>query len=130
MSATISDKVMMKEVLKATGYDCPDGMKNKTFEEATTGGGSGGGGGDKLLCYYADNQDPRGRVVYTDKPATQLSYRVVGDENFEGTTLPKDEGKHLFIMSLVTGGYELKSMNLIYEDGSRSENLTDKFVKI
>ena len=130
MSATISDKVMMKEVLKATGYDCPDGMENKTFEEATTGGGSGGGGEDKLLCYYSDNQDPRGRVVYTDKPATQLSYRVVGNEAFEGSILPKDEGKHLFIMSLSTNGYELKSMSLIYEDGSRSENLKDKFVKI
>lgn len=44
MSATISDKVMMKEVLKATGFDCPDGMENKTFKQATSGGGSGGGG--------------------------------------------------------------------------------------
>lgn len=130
MSATISDKVMRKEVLKATGYDCPDGMKNKTFEEATTGGGSGGGGEDKLLCYYSDLQDPRGRIVYTDKPATQLSYRVVGNESFDGSVLPKDEGKHLFIMPLTTGGYELKSMNLIYEDGSTSTELKDKFVKI
>lgn len=130
MSATISDKVMMKEVLKATGYDCPDGMKNKTFEEATTGGGSGGGGGDKLLCYYSEHQDPRGRIVYTDKPATQLSYRVVEDEGFVSSVLPKDEGKHLFIMSLATSGYELKSINLIYEDGSTSTELKDKFVKI
>ena len=44
MSATISDKVMMKEVLKATGFDCPQGMENKTFEEATSGGGGGGSG--------------------------------------------------------------------------------------
>lgn len=44
MSAIISDKVMMKEVLKATGFDCPDGMKNKTFEQATSGGGGGGSG--------------------------------------------------------------------------------------
>ena len=44
MSATISDKVMMKEVLKATGFDCPQGMENKTFEQATSGGGGGGSG--------------------------------------------------------------------------------------
>ena len=44
MSATISDKVMMKEVLKATGFDCPQGMENKTFAEATSGGGGGGSG--------------------------------------------------------------------------------------
>ena len=43
MSATISDKVMMKEVLKATGFDCPQGMENKTFEQATSGGGGSSG---------------------------------------------------------------------------------------
>lgn len=48
MSAVISGKVMMKEVLKATGFDCPQGMENKTFEEATTGGGGGGGGGSGI----------------------------------------------------------------------------------
>lgn len=127
MSATISDKVMMKEVLKATGFDCPQGMENKTFEQATSGGGSGGGE-DKLLCYYSDNQDPKGRVVYTDKPATQIHIGTDGD--YEYTVLPVDEGKHLFIVSLATSGYELVSINLIYEDGSRSENLKDRFVKI
>ena len=44
MSAVISDKVMMKEVLKATGFDCPQGMENKTFEQATSGGEGGGSG--------------------------------------------------------------------------------------
>ena len=44
MSAVISDKVMMKEVLKATGFDCPQGMENKTFEQATSGSGGGGSG--------------------------------------------------------------------------------------
>lgn len=45
MSAIISDKVMMKEILKATGFDCPQGMKNKTFKQATSGGGGGGSSG-------------------------------------------------------------------------------------
>ena len=44
MSAIISNDVQMKEILKATGYDCPDGMLGKTFEQATSGGGSSGGG--------------------------------------------------------------------------------------
>lgn len=43
MSAIISDKVMMKEILKATGFDCPQGIENLTFEQATSGGGGGGG---------------------------------------------------------------------------------------
>lgn len=45
MSAVISNKVMMKEILKATGFDCPQGMENKTFEQATSGGGGGGSSG-------------------------------------------------------------------------------------
>lgn len=45
MSAVISNDVQMKEILKATGYDCPQGMENKTFAEATSGGGGGGGSG-------------------------------------------------------------------------------------
>ena len=42
MSAIISSDVQMKEILKATGFDCPQGMENKTFEEATSGGGGSG----------------------------------------------------------------------------------------
>ena len=42
MSAIISSDVQMKEILKATGFDCPQGMENKTFEQATSGGGGSG----------------------------------------------------------------------------------------
>ena len=42
MSAIIGSDVQMKEILKATGYDCPQGMENKTFAEATSGGGGSG----------------------------------------------------------------------------------------
>lgn len=42
MSAVISNDVQMKEILKATGFDCPDGMEGKTFAEATSGGGGSG----------------------------------------------------------------------------------------
>lgn len=85
------------------------------------------GGEDRLLCYYADHQEPRGRVVYTDKPAIQISCSTSGTPQ---TYLPVDEGKHLFIMSLSSGGYQLKSINLIYEDGSRSADIKDKFVEV
>lgn len=44
MSAIISSDVQMKEILKATGFDCPEGMLGKTFNEATSGGGGGGSG--------------------------------------------------------------------------------------
>ena len=41
MSAIISSDVQMKEILKATGFDCPAELEGKTFNEATSGGGSG-----------------------------------------------------------------------------------------
>lgn len=45
MSAIISSDVQMKEILKATGFDCPEELQDKTFAEATSGGGGSGGGG-------------------------------------------------------------------------------------
>lgn len=39
MSAIISSDVHMKEILKATGYDCPAELEGKTFNEATSEGG-------------------------------------------------------------------------------------------
>ena len=44
MSAIIGSDVQMKEILKATGYDCPADLEVKTFNETTSGGGSSGGG--------------------------------------------------------------------------------------
>lgn len=49
MSAIISEKTMMKEILKPTGFDCPVGMKNLTFDQATSGGGDGR---DKFYLYW------------------------------------------------------------------------------
>ena len=42
MSAIIGNNVQMKEILKATGYDCPAGLEGKTFNEAVSGGGGSG----------------------------------------------------------------------------------------
>ena len=37
MSATIPDTMLLKDLLKATGYDCPENLATKTFKEATAG---------------------------------------------------------------------------------------------
>lgn len=37
MSATIPNTMLLSDLLKATGYDCPEDLKGLTFEEATTG---------------------------------------------------------------------------------------------
>ena len=58
MSAIISDKVMMKEVLKPTGFDCPQGMENKTFTEAT--------GAGKWYC-YKDKNTPYSPIYFKEE---------------------------------------------------------------
>ena len=39
MSATIPNGMLLSDLLKATGYDCPDTLKGKTFKQATAGAG-------------------------------------------------------------------------------------------
>lgn len=41
MSAKIPENMEIKDLLKATGYDCPEDLQSKTFNEATSGGGGG-----------------------------------------------------------------------------------------
>ena len=78
MSATISDKVMMKEVLKATGFDCPQGMENKTFEEATSGGGSSGGRTKQRLNVTANGHYTTPEGVYYDPIFVNVPLSAVG----------------------------------------------------
>ena len=40
MSAQIPDTMPISDLLKSTGYDCPERLQGKTFEESTTGGGN------------------------------------------------------------------------------------------
>lgn len=40
MSAQIPSTMLLSDLLKATGYDCPEELQGKTFEEATSGGGA------------------------------------------------------------------------------------------
>lgn len=40
MSAQIPETMLLSELLKPTGYDCPEELMGKTFAEATSGGDS------------------------------------------------------------------------------------------
>ena len=40
MSARIPDHMLISDLLKATGYDCPERLQGKTFDESTTGEGN------------------------------------------------------------------------------------------
>ena len=37
MSAQIPETMLLSDLLKATGYDCPEELQGKTFDEATVG---------------------------------------------------------------------------------------------
>ena len=39
MSATIPNSMLLSDLLKATGYDCPENLQGKTFKQATAGAG-------------------------------------------------------------------------------------------
>lgn len=39
MSATIPETMLISDLLKSTGFDCPEDLKDSTFTEATSGGG-------------------------------------------------------------------------------------------
>lgn len=52
MSAKIPVNMEIKDLLKATGYDCPEDLQGKTFNEATSGSGGSGGGRDKFYLYW------------------------------------------------------------------------------
>ena len=39
MSATIPNGMLLSDLLKATGYDCPVALQGKTFAQATSGAG-------------------------------------------------------------------------------------------
>lgn len=39
MSARIPSGMLLSDLLKATGYDCPSNLQGKTFAQATTGAG-------------------------------------------------------------------------------------------
>lgn len=39
MSAKIPDTMLLSDLLKATGYDCPSTLAGKTFKQATAGAG-------------------------------------------------------------------------------------------
>lgn len=39
MSATIPNGMLLSDLLKATGYDCPENLQSKTFKQATAGAG-------------------------------------------------------------------------------------------
>lgn len=99
----------------------------KVFADGEKLNAGQGGGEDKLLCYWNDRSSVTCCIVYTDKPATKLTYQRQGAP--ESSVYPCDEGKHLFLAPVIIANGTF-SLHLVYEDGSSSADLRDKLVRV
>lgn len=120
MSAIISNDVQMKEILKATGYDCPQGMENKTFEQATSGGGGSGITVEPItITQNGTTTAPSGKayspITVNVPKEVVLNVPVLPD----GFTIEKNasQGGSLVIRSSTTFSYFSVNPTGAYKDG-------------
>ena len=110
MSETIPNNLLLSDLLKATGYDCPEELQGKTFAEATSGLG-----GLKYHLYawdyaggasiaYSEKETPTaGDIVFlkedmeagkiTDTADLKLMYHVVSNVDGVITVSEHAEGQ-------------------------------------
>lgn len=111
MSATIPENMLLSDLLKATGYDCPEAMQGKTFAEITGGlkyhlyawdyaGGASIAYSEKEVPAAGDivflKEDMEGGKI-TDTSELKLMYHVVSDVEGVITVSEHPEGQ--------SGGY-------------------------
>ncbi len=110
MSATIPSTKLVSDLLKPTGFDCPEDLKGKTFEEATSGGGGGGSGsikhvvlsGDSTSVNIQGDETMKGEtvaLVYYDAEHAHSYYNytyTLGDENASAVAVPNDFAVDIF----------------------------------
>lgn len=113
MSATIPENMQLDDLLKATGYDCPEAFQGKTFEEATEGGGGGAVLENNKTVTITEN----GTTIITPSAGKDGMKKVTATVNVPGkeeqtksvtitangtTTVTPDSGKVLSSVSITT----------------------------
>ena len=105
MSATIPSTKLVSDLLKPTGFDCPEDLKGKTFEEATSGGG--GSARHVVLSRDSSSIDIQGDetmkgetvslVYYDEKVGDYYKYTyTLNSENASEVSVPSDFGVDTF----------------------------------
>lgn len=97
MSAVISSDVQMKEILKATGFDCPAELEGKTFNEATSGGG-------KWYCYKSKTSPYIGFYFKEEIPDADTPFISVRATNTLTLVLSSLRERHPYVVSVVCKG--------------------------
>lgn len=92
MSAIISNDVQMKEILKATGYDCPEGMLGKTFSEVVDVG--------KWYCYKSKTSPYSGFYFKEEIPDADTPCITVKATNNLTLVLTSLREKHPYVVSV------------------------------
>ena len=78
MSATIPSNKQLDDLLKSTGFDCPESLKGKTFEQATSGGGSSGDRTRQRLEITSNGHYTTPEGVYYDPIFVNVPLSAVG----------------------------------------------------
>lgn len=123
MSATIPSNVQLDDLLKPTGFDCPENLKDKTFYEATSDGGGGGGSGITVepitITQNGTTTAPSGKayspITVNVPKEVVLSVPVLPD----GFTIERNasQGGSLVIRSSTAFSYFRISPTGTYKDG-------------
>ena len=92
MSAIISDVVQMKEILKATGFDCPEDMLGKTFSEVA--------GAGKWYCYKTKTNPPTGYYFKEEIPDADTPYITKTPGNASMLVRSSLRERHPYIISV------------------------------
>lgn len=90
MSATIPDNKQLDDLLKPTGFDCPENLKDKTFYEVTSGSGESSRTPQELNVTANGNYNTPEGVYYdpisVNVPLSAVSVTMVNVQSSKLTT--------------------------------------------
>lgn len=143
MSANIPESMRLNDLLKATGYNCPEELQNKTFDEATSGGSASlednkevtiTGNGTTIITPSAgkDGMKKVTATVNVPSDAKEEQTKSVTITENGTTTVTPDSGKTLSSVSITTnvsgGGSEEIHQILVPGSIAQGSSLSFDFV--
>ena len=93
MSAIISDVVQMKEILKATGFDCPAELQDKSFAEVTSG--------KKWYCYKVKTSPYTGYYFKEEIPDADTPFIMTSATNDLTLVLTSLRERYPYVISVI-----------------------------
>lgn len=132
MSATIPENMLLSDLLKSTGYDCPASLKDKTFDESTSSNIPSDNTVFNVKCnsltndYFTTVTFPRSNkvtdiAISTSEGATAKHYSY-NENGYIFTDLPAEAGMKISVVydgdtySYTYTGRDYKQHDLIKEN--------------